>query len=111
MRSAVAIVFVILLVNLSCQSDRRPPNVLSHDQFVSLSCDLLKNAQRMSDWGLDPVNRITFTDSVFSRAGVTRDQYTATIEWYNADVLRWKQVTDDIAREVERRDTLRTPLP
>ncbi len=111
MRATLSILAFALVVNLSCQSDRRPPNVLSHDRFVSVSCELFKNAQRMSDWGLDPVNRIVYTDSVFSKAGVTREQYSATVAWYNEDVRRWKVLSDDIVREVERRDTLTPPLP
>ncbi len=50
-------------------------------------------------------------DSVLASHGVTREQYMATVEWYNDDWTRWKGFYDDVGKQLEERSKAETRVP
>ena len=105
------ILMILVLSLLSCRTQSSNPGTLDEGRFVSVYCALLKNAQHMRDWGQDPKTASACADSVLAKAGITRSQFDETVKWYNADVNRWKALSEAVLREIERIDSVKSPPP
>lgn len=90
---------------LSCGSSSRPPEVLDQHRFVAVYCDLLQESLRSRNTTAGPATARANADSILSRAGVARDTFVKTYQWYNEDVTRWKTFMEEVTRELERRET------
>ncbi len=97
-----------LIFLLSCQFGPRPAGVLDQDRFVVVYCDMLQESLRSRNAKADAHTSAGNAAAVLDRTGISRDTYEATVRWYNEDVSRWKRFMDEVAQELERRES--TPL-
>jgi uncharacterized protein YcfL len=105
MRFPAVIIPLTLLLLAGCRSDRRPASILAHDKFVEVYADLLQTSSRARDAQVDTLQAAQDAAAVLRKHGVTPEQMRATLEWYNADVQRWKTVFEDVTRAIERIQT------
>ena len=97
------IAFAALLTLTGCTLMHRESTPLERQTFIAVYVDLqtaLWSAMRTT---ADTVVLGVVADSVFARNHVSRDQYRATVRWYNEDVVRWKGFFDDVAKALEER--------
>jgi len=99
----VAVAFMSALG--SCRHEGPPDSLIDKPRFVQLYCDLLRNAQRVRDWGQDSVVARRYADSVMASAGITDEQFESTLRWYNEDIERWREFSEEVTR------TLESPAP
>ncbi len=92
-----------LLALPSCRSGDSSAHVLDHATFARTYADLLESSMRLRAEKADSVRAASVVDSVFLRNGVRREDYEATVIWYNGDVARWKGFTDSVARVLEQK--------
>ena len=105
---------IILVVSLSvifftegCLQHRPEGKRLTAEQFAAIYADLLVQGEASRQAGFDSVLAQAAADSVLERAGVTRNQYRATVDWLNEDPARWKEVGDEATRMLGRRESTR----
>ena len=92
----------------SCSLVHRENRVLEPQEFIPLYGDLSRAAFASKKVGLDSAATAQRLDSIMATHGVTRNQVTKTLEWYNADVRRWKPFFDSLLVGLEddsRRET------
>ncbi|MGB5875124.1 MAG: hypothetical protein WBG01_01460 [Bacteroidota bacterium] len=46
-------------------------------------------------------------DSILASAGMTREDFKATVEWYNRDVKRWGDLLQNVVRYLEEKSETR----
>jgi hypothetical protein len=46
-------------------------------------------------------------DSILASAGMTREEFNATVEWYNRDVKRWGDLLQNVVRYLEEKSETR----
>jgi hypothetical protein len=96
---------IACLVVAGCNSDAPPKGTLDRATFLNVYCDLIQESLRSNNSGADPQTAKQNADGVFAHRGVTRGEFDSTTHWYNADVRRWKGFFDDVAKELETRET------
>jgi hypothetical protein len=108
MRSLFALIPLFFL--FSCHTGNSAREVLPREKFVSIYCDLLLEVQRSRNVGTDPSTAEKNVTEVLNRAGVTKEDFEETARWYNSDIQRWKTFSEDVTRELERREVPTPPL-
>ena len=85
------------LLFFSC-GGKTPPGVLDHDTFVTVYVALLAADSSASD-------SVRGTpEEIMARHNVTEQEMRATMEVYNADVVRWKEFYADVTKRLEARE-------
>lgn len=111
-KACFSIFFVVLSLTVSfsaegCFHRQSEGKRLTTAQFAQLYADLLAQGEASRQAGHDTVFARAEADSVMRRAGVSGDQYRATVEWLNEDPARWKEVGDEASRILEKREPTR----
>ncbi len=104
------LVILPLIFLFSCHNSDSPREMLHRKMFVSVYCDLLQEVQRSRNAGTDPATAERNVAEVLKKAGISKEEYTETTRWYNADAQRWKSFFEEVTRELERRE-VPTPPP
>ena len=90
-----------LLLSLSSCQQKRPVDVLPESKFVSVYARLTSASVTARPVPPDSMGPARVVDSILTLEGVTRDQFNATIRWYNEDVHRWKPFFDEVVLALE----------
>jgi hypothetical protein len=85
---------------ISCKQGK-PANVIPEPKFVSLYAKLTTNSVTARPVIPDSLSPARMVDSVLASEGVTRDQFSATVRWYNEDIRRWKPFFDEVVQALE----------
>lgn len=83
-----------LFLQLNCTS---PGKRISMEKFVPLYAELIVVGQKSRDVGWDRIRSQQEADSLLAKAGVTREDFQATIEWLSADINRWKELSEGVS--------------
>ncbi len=95
---------IILLCSLiagSCSLFSRRHQVLTPAQFAPVYTDLAVATFSAKKAGLDSANTAHRIDSILTRYDVTPEQLQASLDWYNADVRRWKPFFDSLMQRLD----------
>jgi hypothetical protein len=103
----VAVSLNVIFFTEGCLHRQPEGRRLTTSQFASLYANLLVQGEASRQAGHDTVLAHAAADSVMRDAGVTRDQYRATVDWLNEDPARWKEVGDEATRVLGKRDSTR----
>jgi hypothetical protein len=95
---------VFLSWGCSSSSGKRIPG----GKFAQLYADLIVVGQKSYTQGWDRIRSQAEADSLLARAGVTRADYQATLEWLNEDIERWKETSESVSKII---DSTATPRP
>lgn len=96
------------LVALSaCAPQTRTPAVIPDEKFAAIYASLIETGEASHKAGLDSLAARSAADSVLRSAGVSADQFRATVQALNADIRQWKKVSEAAARILEERATAR----
>lgn len=89
-------------------------SIMTKEKFATVYAGLLEAGQKSKEQAWDPGRTRLAVDSVLVGAGVTRDDYRATVSWLNDDVVRWRGVSEETVKILEEkaagRDTRTTPV-
>lgn len=96
----VCLTAVLLLAISSCR-EKQPANVLPEPKFVSVYARLTTATVTARPVPPDSLGSAQIVDSILALEGVTREQFEATVHWYNEDVERWKPFFDEVVRALE----------
>lgn len=102
---------LMLIFAAGCQGPGGGQRIIPEDRFAGVYADLLEVGQRGKVSGWDASRAQAAADSVLIRAGVTREEFQATVAWLNDDLTRWKSVSEKSVRILEERSTGRLPRP
>jgi hypothetical protein len=97
------VIFAAVLIVAGCTRPGGSGSVMSEKQFAHVYAALLDAGQRSRDEAWDPGRTRLTADSVLHAAGVTREDYRATVAWLNEDVTRWKAVSEETVRVLEEK--------
>jgi hypothetical protein len=70
---------------------------------AALYADMLDAAVEARRAHLDSTAAGARTDSVLAAYGTSRQEFLSTLEWYNADVGRWKPFWEEVVRVLDER--------
>jgi len=98
---------LVLLALSACAPRARDAAVIPEEKFAAIYASLIETGEVSQKAGLDTTRAHAAADSVLRSAGVTADQFRATVQALNADVRKWKMVSDAVARILEERATAR----
>ncbi|HUI64280.1 MAG TPA: hypothetical protein VL126_05545 [Bacteroidota bacterium] len=98
---------LVLLAITACTPRARNAAVIPEEKFAAIYASLIETGEASQKAGLDTTAEHAAADSVLRSAGVTADQFRATVQALNADVRKWKTVSDAVARILEERATAR----
>ncbi|MBP1647766.1 MAG: hypothetical protein H6Q30_1211 [Bacteroidetes bacterium] len=90
----------LLLTGTSCRK-KEPANIIPQPKFVSVYARLTAATVTSRPVRPDSLSSAQMVDSLLALEGVTREQYNATVQWYNEDVQRWKTFFDDVVAALE----------
>jgi hypothetical protein len=85
---------------VSCK-EKPPANVIPEPQFVSVYARLTTASVTAHPVPPDSLGSARMVDSILALEGVTREQFNATVNWYNKDVTRWKPFFDEVVAALE----------
>jgi hypothetical protein len=108
MRAFYSILLAFVL--FSCNSSTPPKGALTEERFVAAYCDLLEASLRSKNSLADSATAAANANTALEKAGVTREAFNLTREWYAQDVSRWKGFMEKVTVELEQRE-LKPPLP
>ena len=103
MRTTFALVcyaMILVLTQDSCSS-RAPSNIIPEPKFVSVYARLTTATVTARPVPPDSLGSAHMVDSILALEGVTREQFNATVRWYNQDVTRWKPFFDEVVQALE----------
>lgn len=109
MRKYYSILLAFLLI--SCKSGGPPAGALDEEQFVSAYCDLLEASLRSRNAHADSTTAAGNASAALNNAGISREAFELTRQWYDQDVNRWKTFMDRVTAELERREMKPPPRP
>jgi hypothetical protein len=98
----VSLIFITAVLSSGCS-----PKTLNEDEFVKIYAEMVI-AQDTAIYA--PGNFNPVQDSIFKKYGVTRGEYTATIDSYNKDPQKWEKFFDKAISYVETLRRERQPL-
>ncbi len=100
--SALLLPFIasLLISGSSCRK-KEPANIIPQAKFVSVYARLTAATVTARPVRPDSLSSALMVDSLLALEGVNREQYNATIKWYNEDVQRWKTFFDDVVAALE----------
>lgn len=101
MRTTLACFSLILLLAQDSCSSRAPSNVIPEPKFVSVYARLTTATVTARPAPPDSLSSAQLADSILALEGVTREQFDATVHWYNEDVTRWKPFFDKVVQALE----------
>lgn len=101
-----ALILGLILLSSGCSPT--PGKRISEGKFAQLYADLIVVGQKSYTQGWDRTRSQAEADSLLARAGVTRADYQATLEWLNADIERWKETSEAVTKII---DSTATPRP
>ena len=105
MKTLTVIVSAILLGLFSSCSHREgnpPDSILPPGSFAATYVHLVKLGVQPTTVPADSSRHRIRVDSLFSEIGVTREQFQASVKWYNAEPARWREVMDSAASILDR---------
>jgi hypothetical protein len=102
MRTFYSILLTFLLI--SCRSGGPPAGALNEERFVSVYCDLLEASLRSRNTKADSATAAGNASEALEKAGVSREAFQLTRQWYDQDVDRWKTFMEKVTVELERRE-------
>ncbi len=94
-----------VLVALTIASCTRQPGSapLDRSEFAAVYTDVTVSLWKARRAGADTTVLSRITDSVLALHNTTREQYLATLRWFNEDVERWKGFYDEVSTDLEER--------
>jgi hypothetical protein len=98
-------IFAAVLIVAGCTRPGGSGTIMTEKQFAHVYAGLLNEGQRGRNESWDPGRTRLAADSVLHAAGVTREDYRATVAWLNEDVMRWKAVSEETVRILEEKST------
>ena len=103
MRKCFALISTIalLLFPLSSCQQKPPAHVIPEPKFVSVYARLTTASVTARPLPADSLGPARIVDSILTLEGVTREQFEATVRWYNQDVTRWKPFFDEVVAALE----------
>jgi hypothetical protein len=93
------ILLAALVLQLNCSAT--PGKRISMKQFVPLYAELIVVGQKSRDVGWDRIRSQQEADTLLAQAGVTREDFQATIEWLSADINRWKELSEGVSAHLD----------
>jgi len=99
---------ILLLSQTSCQK-KEPTSALPESKFVSVYAKLTSASVTARPVPPDSLGSARMVDSILALEGVTREQFDATVRWYDEDVQRWRPFFDEVVRALE--DSVRKQQP
>jgi hypothetical protein len=104
-RSQILAPLLLLLLPVACQRLESPPGpeVLPPRTFALVHGELLQLGLERTSLPADSARRRSEVDSVLNHLGVTREQFIASVAWYNQDLRRWKTVLDSCAAVLQEK--------
>jgi hypothetical protein len=111
MRKSIALISLaaFFLVPLGSCRHEGQSNILPESKFVSVYARLTAVTVTARPVPPDSLGSARLVDSILTLEGVTREQFDATVRWYNEDVQRWKPFFDQVVRALE--DSVRVQKP
>ena len=97
------ITLLLILSLAGCSGLTRETTPLDRQTFVAVYADLEATLWSSMRASADAIVLGHAADSVFADHHISRDQYLATIRWYNKDLVRWKGFFDDVGKKLEER--------
>jgi hypothetical protein len=91
---------LLLFSQSSCQK-KQPADVLPEPKFVSVYAKLTTATVTARPVPPDSLGSANLVDSILALEGVTREQFNATVHWYDEDVQRWKPFFDEVVLALE----------
>jgi hypothetical protein len=91
---------LLLFSQTSCQK-KQPPDVLPDSTFVSVYAKLTSATVTARPVPPDSLSSARMVDSILNQEGVSREQFNATVQWYDQDVKRWKPIFDEVVLALE----------
>lgn len=86
---------------LGCSASKSPP--IPDEKFAQLYAELLVMAADDSTRALAEAPAGQRADSLLGAAGVSREDYLRTVDWYNEDVTRWRELLARVVALLEHR--------
>jgi hypothetical protein len=96
-KTPLLLALICLLWGCSSPAGKRIPE----EKFARLYADLIVTGQKSYTQGWDRTRSLAEADSVMARAGVTRTDFQATLEWMNSDIERWKDASEAVAKIID----------
>jgi len=90
----------LLLLQSACQKKQQEA-VIPEPKFVSVYAKLTTASVTAHPVFIDSLGPARMVDSILATEGVTRQQFNATVAWYNKDVQRWKPFLDEVVKALE----------
>lgn len=109
MRTFCSILTIFLLV--SCNSATPPKGALTEQQFLTAYCDLLEASLRSRNTQADSSTSAQNAATALEKAGVTREAFNRTREWYDQHPDEWKVFMEKVTVELEQREMKPPPHP
>ncbi|MDH4068831.1 MAG: DUF4296 domain-containing protein [Ignavibacteria bacterium] len=90
----------IILAVAGCAVEQPPDDVLDQELFATVYAELVENERTLSQWTTYNIRKY-HPDSTLAKAGVTREQMVATMEYYNQEPERWQEFYLDVVKRLE----------
>jgi hypothetical protein len=99
MRFPLAMLLLTLL-SAGCSRTTGDAGPAPRSGFAAAYAGLLEISGRAD---LDSIARAHAIDSLLTASGMDRARFQAEVEWCNQDVVRWKDVMEEIVRRLEEK--------
>jgi hypothetical protein len=101
MRKCLFLTCIALLLSQNSCKQKEPSKVIPEPKFVALYARLTTASVTARPMPPDSLGSARMVDSILALEGATREQFNATIRWYNEDVRRWKPFFDEVVAALE----------
>lgn len=96
------VISLIMLLSLSTGCNESSDRVINRDKLISLYADVLiiSGTLEQEDGSERYFEKL---DSVLTLHNVSYDRFKVTLEYYQEDPVLWKDLIDNVTRELEKR--------